>query len=182
MKIENISVEKLIEYKNNNKYHPPEQVEKIAKSINEFGFNIPILIDKDNIIIAGHGRLLAAKQLELLEVPCVRLSELSDQQIKAFRIMDNKSAISDFNFEALKIEFDQLDVKDFNLELTGFTLDEIQSIKGVEKLPNMLTEDGERVKKPFMSITFNSIDDMQEVLDAIKEVVQRVNGTVSVSQ
>ena len=82
MKIEQVPIEKLIEYANNAKLHSDDQISKIASSIKEFGFNNPMLIDADNGIVAGHGRLLAAKKLEMKYVPCIRLSHLSEAQKK----------------------------------------------------------------------------------------------------
>lgn len=93
------SVSELLYYPHNNKKHPKKQIEKIATSIKEFGFRNPILIEKDNTIIAGHGRVLAAKQLSILSVPTIVVDDLTDDQVRAFRIMDNKSAESEFDFE-----------------------------------------------------------------------------------
>jgi len=90
MKIESIAVEKLIPYARNARKHSDEQVAQIAASIREFGFNNPVLIDKENGIVAGHGRVLAARKLELEKVPCVRLDHLSDSQRRAYIIADNR--------------------------------------------------------------------------------------------
>lgn len=119
MLIENINIKDLKPYEKNNKKHPPEQIEKIANSIKEFGFNVPILVDKNNLIIAGHGRLEASKKLNLLEVPCIRLENLSQDQIRAYRIMDNKSAESEWDMDFLKDELKSLQDNDFNMDLTG---------------------------------------------------------------
>ena len=94
MKVENIATEKLIPYANNARTHNETQVAQIAASIREFGFNNPILVDEGNTIIAGHGRVLAARLLEMKQVPCIRLSHLSEAQRKAFIIADNKIAMN----------------------------------------------------------------------------------------
>ena len=96
MKIENIKTEDIKPYPGNAKAHPREQIKKIARSIREYGFQVPILLDKDNVIIAGHGRLLAAGQLKMATVPAVRMDHLTEAQIKAFRLMDNRSNESDW--------------------------------------------------------------------------------------
>lgn len=102
-------------YEKNAKKHPKEQVEYIANSITEFGFKIPIIIDSNNVIVAGHGRLLAAKKLGLKEVPCIIADDLTPEQIKAFRLADNKVAESDWDNDLLGEEL--LDLKDlFNME------------------------------------------------------------------
>lgn len=106
-------------YEKNAKKHPKEQVEYIANSITEFGFKIPIIIDSNNVIVAGHGRLLAAKKLGLKEVPCIIADDLTPEQIKAFRLADNKVAESDWDNDLLGEEL--LDLKDlFNMEQFGF--------------------------------------------------------------
>ncbi len=127
MKIEKISIDKLIPYVNNSRTHNEEQVSQIAASIKEFGFNNPILIDKDYGVIAGHGRLLAAKKLDLSEIPCIRLEHLTEAQKKAFIIADNKLALNaGWDEELLKLELETLDPH--LVELTGFNMDEINLI------------------------------------------------------
>ena len=90
-KIEQIELEKLIPYAKNSRTHDDAQVAQIAASIREFGFNNPVLIGQDNDIIAGHGRVLAARKLELTSVPCLRLGHLTENQKKAYVIADNLS-------------------------------------------------------------------------------------------
>jgi len=111
MKIEQIPTEKLIPYARNAKKHDAAQVSKLAGSIREFGFNNPVLIDKDNGIIAGHGRVMAAQKLELKDVPCIRLGHLTDTQRKAYIIADNRLAEvnSGWNEELLKLEIKDID-------------------------------------------------------------------------
>jgi len=87
MKIEKIDINKLLPYIHNAKDHPKKQIDKIKRSIEEFGFNLPILIDDKNEIISGHGRLLALQDMGVNNVPCIRVKHLSEEQIKAFRIV-----------------------------------------------------------------------------------------------
>lgn len=90
MKIESVKIEKIIPYELNNKIHDETQVNRIANSIREFWFLQPLVIDKNNIIIVWHGRYEASQKLWLKEIPCVRAENLTDEQIKKFRILDNK--------------------------------------------------------------------------------------------
>lgn len=127
-------VSELVPYINNARTHNNEQVDQICASINEYGFTNPLLIDEKNSIIAGHGRLLAAKKLKMKEVPCIVLCGLTEAQKKAYIIADNKLALNaGWNDELLKIEFENLKELDFDLNLTGFSADEIDEILGEGK-------------------------------------------------
>ena len=127
--IERISTDLLIPYVNNSRTHSDTQVAQIAASIKEFGFTNPVLISDDNSIIAGHGRLLAARKLKLKEVPCIRLTGLSEAQRKAYVIADNKLALNaGWDDELLKIELSELDGMNFDLSLLGFDDDELTII------------------------------------------------------
>jgi hypothetical protein len=105
-------------YEKNAKKHPAEQVEHIANSIREFGFRQPLVIDKDNVLVIGHGRLLAAKKLGLDTVPCVRADDLTDEQIKALRLADNKTNESEWDFDLLGDELD--DILKIDMSMFGF--------------------------------------------------------------
>jgi ParB-like chromosome segregation protein Spo0J len=122
MKIEQIKTEKLIPYARNSRLHSPEQVAQISASIREFGFNNPVLIDKDHGIIAGHGRVLGAQKLGLDEIPCLRLSHLTDIQKRAYIIADNRLAETGggWDTELLALEIEDLRLEDFDIDLTGF--------------------------------------------------------------
>lgn len=118
-----IAIEKLKPYEKNAKKHPPEQVKKIARSIEEFGFLSPVLIDKDDRIIAGHGRVLAAKQIGLESVPCVYVEGLTDAQRRAYILADNRlGEITDWDTDMLNMELSDLDALDFDVSITGFDL------------------------------------------------------------
>jgi len=128
-KIELIAVDKLIPYINNARVHNDDQVLQIAASIKEFGFNNPVLVDKDNGIIAGHGRVMAAKKLEQEQVPCIRIEHLTDAQRKAYILADNKIALNaKWDTELLKMELDHLVELGMDVQLTGFSELDLQKI------------------------------------------------------
>lgn len=125
MRITMRSLDDLIPYAGNPKAHPPDQIQMIAASIKEFGFLVPLVIDSGNVIIAGHGRFSAAKHLGLDKVPTISAGNLTPEQIRAFRIADNRVAESDWIEEALQQELRDLHDSGFDIELTGFTLQDI---------------------------------------------------------
>lgn len=119
--IKTAQVADLIPYARNSRTHSDEQVSQIAASIKEFGFLNPVIVDGDNGIIAGHGRVMAAKKLGMTEVPAVEASHLTDAQRRAYIIADNKLALNaGWDYEILRIEFDELTEAGFDLGLTGF--------------------------------------------------------------
>ncbi len=131
-------IQELIPYARNSRTHSDEQVAQIAASIKEFGFLNPIIIDGENGIIAGHGRVLAAQRLGLDELPCVEAAHLTDTQRRAYVIADNKLALNaGWDDELLRIELDNLGEAGFDLELTGFSDEEIEALQ-----PEMLPEEG----------------------------------------
>lgn len=131
MQVETMALDALIPYARNSRTHSDAQVAQIAASIREFGFTNPVLIDAQGGIIAGHGRVMAARKLSLTEVPCIRLGHLTETQKRAYVIADNKLALNaGWDEELLRIEFEELSMLDFDLELTGFTLDEISAFDG----------------------------------------------------
>lgn len=113
------SIKELKPYKKNAKKHPKEQVEQIANSIKEFGFTQPVLIDKNNCVVAGHGRILGAKQAGLKEVPTLCLDDLTEEQIKAYRLADNKLNESDWDVKLLDEEVSMLS-DNIDMSLFGF--------------------------------------------------------------
>ncbi|NLI61193.1 MAG: ParB N-terminal domain-containing protein [Clostridiales bacterium] len=117
LKIEYMNIDKLIPYINNPRIND-NAVDKVAASIKEFGFKNPIIVDKENVIIAGHTRLLASRKLDLKEVPTIKVEDLTETQIKAFRIADNKtSEFAEWDIELLNIELEEID---FDMEKFGF--------------------------------------------------------------
>jgi len=123
------SVQKLVPYARNSRTHSPQQIDKIAASIREFGFLNPIIIDGKNGIIAGHGRVMAAQKLGLADVPVIEAAHLTDAQKRAYVIADNRLALdAGWDNEMLKIELQDLDLAGFDLGLTGFNLDELTDL------------------------------------------------------
>ena len=128
MELEFLKTDSLIPYENNPR-HNDSAVRFVANSIKEFGFQVPIVIDKNGVIIAGHTRLKAAKLLRMSEVPCIRAVTLSDEQVKAFRIADNSvSEVSTWDESLLKLELEGIDIdfSDFGLKLPEIKLDPIE--------------------------------------------------------
>jgi len=122
-------IESLIPYVNNTRTHSIEQVTQISSSIKEFGFTNPVLIDDNGGIIAGHGRVMAGKKLGLTEVPTITLTGLTDTQIKAYIIADNKLALNaGWDEELLKLEIEGLNADGFDIDLLGFSVDELADI------------------------------------------------------
>ena len=120
MEVTEIPVEKLKMYENNPRNNLPA-VKYVAASIKEFGFKQPIVIDKDYVIVCGHTRLLAAKKLGLATVPCVMADDLTDEQIKAYRLADNKvKEQAGWDFEKLSIEMKDLQLSGFSMDAFGF--------------------------------------------------------------
>ena len=135
-------VEDLIPYVNNSRKHSDEQVAQIASSIKEFGWTNPILIDGTNSIIAGHGRLMAARKLKMEEVPTIELSHLTDTQRKALVIADNKLALNaDWDTTLLTIELDDLLKDGFALDILGFNADELTALLEPEQVEGLTDED-----------------------------------------
>ena len=122
MKIEKINIDKIKPYENNAKLHPPEQIEQIKKSIQEFGNNDPIAIDENGVIIEGHGRYQALKELGFKEIEVIRLSHLSDEQKKAYSLIHNKLTMNtDFDYNILDSELayiNEIDMSVFGFELS----------------------------------------------------------------
>jgi ParB-like chromosome segregation protein Spo0J len=129
MKIETIPTAKLIPYARNSRTHDETQIGQIAGSIREFGFTNPVLIDGENGIIAGHGRVLAAQLLDLEKVPCIRLGHLTETQRRAYVIADNRLALNaGWDEELLALELADLREVDFDFGLMGFDAAEIEAM------------------------------------------------------
>ena len=129
LKIEYRKVSDLLPYARNARTHSDAQVSQLAASIKEFGFNNPVAIDADGMILCGHGRVMAAQKLHMAEVPTVCLSHLSETQVKAYILADNKLALNaGWDNDMLKVELEELKDSDFDLNLTGFSDDELKDI------------------------------------------------------
>lgn len=136
------NIDSLNPYTNNSRTHSKEQIDQIVASMTEFGFTNPILVDEGDVIIAGHGRLEAAKHLGLKEVPTITLAGLSDEQKMAYIIADNKLALNaGWDNEKLVSELKNLMELDFDLSLTGFDPEEIEGLMPVEINEGLTDED-----------------------------------------
>ena len=165
--IKTAQVADLIPYARNSRTHSDEQVTQIAASIKEFGFLNPVIVDGENGIIAGHGRVMAAKKLGMTELPAVEASHLTDAQRRAYIIADNKLALNaGWDDEMLRVEFAELTEAGFDLDLTGFSLDEIGALgfdndSALDQMP--LLPDGD--KEPYQQKTFILHDEQAAVVD-----------------
>lgn len=153
-----VSVNKLVPYQNNARTHSPEQINKLRSSLREFGFINPIIIDKDYGIIAGHGRLLAAKEEGMTEVPCVFADHLTEAQKKAYIIADNRMALdAGWDEELLRVEIEALQAEAFDLALTGFDEKELSKLfDGGNDIEDDNFDADEELKKP----VFNKAGDI----------------------
>jgi DNA modification methylase len=132
IQVERWPLDRLLPYAANARTHSDEQVTQIAGSIAEFGFNVPCLVDEDGVLIAGHGRLLAARKLGLTDVPVIQLEHLTDAQAKAYRLADNRIAENaGWDEQLLAAELAQLKDLDFDLDLLGFDSEEIEKLLDV---------------------------------------------------
>ena len=164
MKIESLPIERLIPYARNSRSHSDAQVAQVAASIREFGFTNPVLIDGADGIIAGHGRVLAARKLGLDKVPCIRLVHLSETQKRAYIIADNKLALNaGWDEEMLALELAELREVDFDMQITGFDEAELGEFDVVEaEMPTLADGD----KQPFQQKTFTLHDEQAEDVEA----------------
>ena len=148
-----VDIEKLVPYVNNARTHSSDQINKLRSSIREFGFINPVIIDKDYGVIAGHGRIMAAKEEGIKEVPCVFADHLNEAQKKAYILADNRMALdAGWDEELLRVEIESLEDYGFNVELTGFSTEELSSLfdLGVEAEEDDFDVE-EELKKPIFS-------------------------------
>lgn len=141
MKIIEKSVADLVPYENNPRNNT-FSVDKVAESIKEFGFKVPILIDKNNVIIAGHTRLKAAEQLGLESVPCILVDDLTEDQIAAFRLIDNKTGeLAEWDFDKMREELDEieLDMSEFGFDDFSSSYDSFESPARFDEIDELST-------------------------------------------
>lgn len=134
MDIKNIAVKDLIPYEKNTKKHDDVQINNVAESIKQYGFVQPIVIDKNNVVVIGHCRLLAAKKLKMSDVPCVCVEDLTEEQVKALRIVDNKSNESPWDFDFLADELTEINLDAFNFDFGVSFDDDDTEIKEREEI------------------------------------------------
>jgi len=171
LEIEVIETHKLVPYAKNSRTHSKEQITQIATSIEEFGFTNPVLIGDSEDIIAGHGRVMAAKELELSKVPCIRLKHLTEEQKKAYVIADNKLALNaGWDENLLKQEIESLQESDYDISLTGFSEMEIDELLAAEEIideaDEILHEQSLQVEpaKEYVLILAKDIDEWDEMV------------------
>lgn len=164
--IEYLATDKLIPYLNNARTHSDKQISQIAASIREFGFTNPILVDRLNTIIAGHGRLSAAKKLELETVPVIRIEHMTKAQQKSYVLADNQLALNaGWDDDLLKLELGELKEMEFDLDLLGFdTLPDFEA--------NLPDDDDEKNMDQKMIITV-MFDDITALEDLFQELNER---------
>lgn len=151
-------IEEIIPYVNNSRTHSEEQIKKVMASIKEFGFLNPILISEDNVVTAGHCRLVAAQRLGFKKVPCIKENYLTEAQRRAYVIADNKLALdADWDRDLLKIELEELEGADFNLSLLGFEDDELADLFEGDK---EVKEDNFDVEKELQQPTISKAGDI----------------------
>lgn len=177
----NIEIKKITDlnlYKNNPRKHTRNQVDMLKKSIKQFGFIVPVLIDEDNVIITGHGRIKAAEQLSMTEVPTIQISHLTEKQVKAFRIADNfLTDESGWEKDMLKIEFADIDIIEFDI-LKPLDLDiaatEIQLDHNVDDEDSggayFQTANEMFIQIGSVSFTVEQTDDTKKSLEILKSI------------
>ena len=134
MQIKLAEISNIKPYENNPRKLSEQAIEKVAMSLKEYGFRQPIVVDKDMVIVAGHTRFRASKKLGLKQVPISVIDNLSEEQINAYRIADNRTAEeSEWDSELLKMEIKELEAKDFKLDLLGFNEDQLNDMLFEEK-------------------------------------------------
>lgn len=170
-------IKQLKPYKKNAKKHSKEQVEQIANSIKEFGFTQPVIIDKNNCVVAGHGRILGAKKAGLKQVPTVCLEELTEEQIKAYRLVDNKLNESEWDYSLLDEELENL-TEDIDMDLFGFD-------ENVDLTNAFDYETKDKIEKNFFIVSLAFPKDEKEVImkylnknkEKVQEIIRKKAGT-----
>lgn len=151
-RLQYINLNDIKPYEDNPRNNDGEAVDKVAASIKEFGFNVPLVLDKEHVIICGHTRYKAAKKLGLNEVPCIYAEHLTPAQVKAYRIADNKiSEYATWNDDVLAVELERLQELDFDFDLTGFAEWEVNHLLNPvteEDLQDFFVEKESKEKEP----------------------------------
>lgn len=177
-KLEQARIDDLIPYARNSRTHSEAQVAQVAASIREFGFTNPVLIDADGGIIAGHGRVLAARKLGMKTVPAIRIDYMTEAQKRAYVIADNKLALNaGWDDELLALELGDLKDEGFDLSLTGFSDDELaRLVIDAEEtgMPDLASGD----REPLQQMAFMLHDDQAETVRAALDVAKQMGAFV----
>lgn len=178
VRIIQVNPSKLKYYERNNKKHPPEQIRQLMNSIREFGFVNPVLIDENDELIAGHGRTEAAKELQLKEIPAIRLIGLTVSQKRALRISDNKIAENaSWDVDALTFELEALKLEEFDLDILGFSSEELERLLHVDA-PEDNTLPPTQVKPKTSRIMIDCLDkDAEKLKEDITKLIADRNYT-----
>lgn len=172
LKIEYVDINSIKPYKKNPRKNE-EAIPYVMESIKQFGFKNPVILDKGNVIICGHTRIESAKRLGITEIPCIYADDLTDEQIKAFRLADNKVAeISEWDIDLLDTELD--DILNIDMSDFGFDLD-LEDEFNEEDL-----EDERKKEKVNVSIVLNSYQDYEIIKERIENLTDEVNGNLSI--
>lgn len=177
--VQEVTLEQLIPYVNNAKIHSDEQVTKIASSIREFGFLSPVLIDRNFNIIAGHGRVMAAKKLNMETVPCVFIEGLSENQRKAYILADNRLAeLASWDMNLVGLEIGELEYEGFDIDLVGF---DNMDITGDDFGTDFSLPDGDKPDVYQMTFTLRKQqkDLIEEALKTVKEDIDETFGNTN---
>ena len=167
------NVNELIPYDKNTKKHDKKQIKNVATSIDKYGFVQPLVIDKNNVVIIGHCRLLGAKQLKVETVPCVCADDLTEEQVNALRIVDNKTNESEWDMEILPDELLNVDLGDFEfdfgvVEMMDDAFDENDLDDSVDK------------NRVVVSINIPNVNDYEYVKEKIQNIADEIGATVAV--
>ena len=171
MQITYKAIDSLIPYVKNSRTHSDSQVAQIAASIKEFGFTNPVLLDEHGGIVAGHGRVMAARKLKLDEVPTITLGWLTDTQRRAYVIADNKLALNaGWDDEMLRLELLELKDFGFSLDLTGFVSSELNNLFDENSIENLPDEfDGEVGNKWQLLIEYENENQLADAFETFKQ-------------
>ena len=179
MDIKNIAVKDLIPYEKNTKKHDDVQINNVAESIKQYGFVQPIVIDKNKVVVIGHCRLLAAKKLKMQEVPCVCVDDLTDEQVKALRIVDNKSNESDWLNDILELELPDVDLSAYDFDFGLDKKKDKEEIEGEVTFAEVLGEENNYIVLKFD----NTVDWLQLEslfdLETVKAYSSRTDGKIT---
>ena len=177
--VQEVTLDQLIPYVNNAKIHSDDQVTKIASSIREFGFLSPVLIDRNFNIIAGHGRVMAAKKLNMETVPCVFIEGLSENQRKAYILADNRLAeLASWDMNLVGLEIGELEYEGFDIDLVGF---DNMDITGDDFGTDFSLPDGDKPDVYQMTFTLRKQqkDLIEEALKTVKEDIDETFGNTN---
>jgi ParB-like chromosome segregation protein Spo0J len=170
MKIQMLAPSALKPYDRNNRKHPQAQIDKLARQIEAHGWDVPIVVDKDLVIIKGHGRLKAAKKLKLKTVPVIVRDDLSPDQCNAARLADNKlGELAEIDLEAIQLELDALKANNFELDLTAF--DDWSAVTLPPFEPD-LPDDEDKEKehgKLVLRVEFEDAEEMQQLFFELRD-------------